>query len=129
MLTIIYNLIPLDLLDWGSARRRVVRRRLGTGLTKISTSVARKMIKRGTSQPNRGKSCFRVISVVTGMYAAGAISLRLVWVFGLIRFGRLVGIDVPDARLVLVDIGKVGHSDPPPTIDDDCDNEANEKYP
>ena len=79
--------------------------------------------KEGTSQTNRGESCVGVVRV--GVDAAGAISLRRV--LGLVR--GLAGIDVPDARLVLVGVGKVGSSDAPSTIDDSCDKEANEKYP
>jgi hypothetical protein len=86
---------------------------------KIST----KRSRGGTSETNRGKSCIGVVRV--GMDAAGAIRLRRV--LGLVR--RLAGIDVYDARLVLVGVGKVDPSDAPPTIDDACDDEADEKHP
>ena len=76
-----------------------------------------------TSETNRGESCVGFASV--GVDAAGAIRLRRV--LGLVR--RLASIDVADARLVLVGVGKIGPSDAPPAIDDSCDKEADEKYP
>lgn len=77
-----------------------------------------------TSETNRGESCVGFASV--GVDAAGPIRLRRVLV--LVR--RLAGIDVHDAQLALVGVGKVGPSDaiPTPMIDDDCDN-AHGKYP
>jgi hypothetical protein len=90
---------------------------------KILTSVTRNKNRAGTTETNRGESCVGVVRV--GMDAAGAIRLRRV--LGLVR--RLASIDVPDARLVLVGVGKVGPGDAPPTIDDSCDDESDEKYP
>jgi hypothetical protein len=75
---------------------------------------------RGTSETNWGESCVGLVRV--GVDAAGARRLRRV--LGLVR--RLAGIDVYDARLVLV--GKLGPSEAPPTIDDACDDEADEKH-